>query len=119
MLMLDLIYLFIGFDKDGARKTKYYDIGAQGTFHWWQLLDDKVDKDLKQDQLELYFTGWIGGEVKGVKLGSVTTTSGGFEGGATLGIRYYPKGNNTFAISYEFGRSPLNYGEFGATLKIH
>lgn len=90
------------------------DFGARGNFHWWQLLDDKVEKDLLQDQLDIYATLWLGGEI-----GTGSFNFGrGFDAGFTQGIRWYPKANNRFALFGEFGWTPISYSTIGATIKI-
>lgn len=37
--------------------------GARANFNWWQLLDDKVAKDLKGDVIDLYYTLGFGYEI--------------------------------------------------------
>lgn len=89
--------------------------GAKGTFHWWQLLDDKVDADLKQEQLELYYTLYLGGNLATSR---DFDSDGRFGWGSTLGVRWYPKANNRFALFGEFGASPINFATIGCTIKI-
>lgn len=110
-------YLSVGFDKFGGIKYRYFAVGARGNFHWWQLLDDKVDADLLQDQLELYFTVWMGGYISNSN-SDFYGTKGRFDGGATMGFRWYPKSNGTFAIFTEWGRTPLGWGNVGCTINI-
>lgn len=90
------------------------DFGARGNFHWWQLLDDKVSADLKQNQLDIYATLFLGGDI------FVGTFTGGgrFNGGFSQGIRWYPNANKRFALNAEFGYSPISYATIGATIKI-
>jgi len=110
-------YVAVGFDKFGSAKFRYIAVGARGNFHWWQLLDDKVDADLLQEQLELYVSVYLGGYITSNNIESVKA-SGRFDGGGTFGFRYYPKANNTFGIFTEWGRTPLGWGLVGATFKL-
>lgn len=110
-------YMGIGFDKLGDTKFRYIAVGARGNFHWWQLLDDRVSADLKQEQVELYFTVWMGAYINSSNK-ETFGTRGKFDGGATFGVRYYPKGNPTFAIFNEWGRTALGWGQIGATIKV-
>jgi hypothetical protein len=97
------------------RNATGIDFGARGNFHWWQLLDDKVNADLKQSQLDIYATLWMGGELFVFDSGS---TTGGFDIGFTQGVRWYPKSNKRFALFAEFGYTPISYATIGATIKI-
>ncbi|MCP4124505.1 MAG: hypothetical protein GY751_22400 [Bacteroidetes bacterium] len=110
-------YTSVGFDKYGDIKFRYIAVGARGNFHWWQLLDDKVDADLLQEQLELYVTVYLGGYITSSN-NDFYGTKGQFDGGGTFGFRYYPKANNTFGIFTEWGRTPLGWGLVGATFKL-
>ena len=91
------------------------DFGARGSFHWWQLLDDKVSADLKQSQLDIYATLWMGGELF---VFNGYGNSGSFDIGFTQGVRWYPKSNKRFALFGEFGYTPISYATIGATFKI-
>jgi hypothetical protein len=105
-------YVGMRFYGDGVNA---FGFGARGSFHWWQLLDDKVAADLKQDQLELYYTLYLGGNVVTVRdWGS----DGRFGWGSTLGLRWYPNANNRFALFGEFGASPITFTTIGCTIKV-
>lgn len=86
------------------------DVGGRVNFHWWQLLDDRVNADLKQSQFEFYSTLWMGVEI--------FEKHGGFDAGFTLGARWYPKSNNRFALHGQFGYTPISFSTIGATIKI-
>lgn len=90
------------------------DFGARGNFHWWQLLDDKVNSDLKQDQLELYATLWLGAEIFVFKNGGST---GNFDAGFTQGVRWYPNANNRVALFAELGWTPISFATIGCTIR--
>ena len=96
-------------------KATGIDFGGRGNFHWWQLLDDKVNADLKQSQLDIYATLWVGGEIFDTKNG---TRASGFDVGFTQGLRWYPNSNKRFAIFGEFGYTPIAFANLGATFKI-
>lgn len=85
--------------------------GGRGNFHWWQLLDDKVAADLKQSQLDIYATLFLGYNL--YRAGDYA----GFGFGSTLGLRWYPNSNNRFAIFGEFGRTPIAWSTIGLTIK--
>ena len=104
----------------GGNGYNAFGVGARGNFHWWQLLDDKVAKDLKQDQFEMYFTLWLGASIVNVNTsGSGKANSSGFDGGTSLGLRWYPNANNRFALFSEWGRGPISWGTIGATIKVN
>ncbi|MEZ5009871.1 MAG: hypothetical protein R2753_17105 [Chitinophagales bacterium] len=94
-------------------------VGARSSFHWWQLMDDKVAKDLKQDQFEMYFTIWLGAEILRVKANDEKNNVGGFDAGASLGFRWYPNANERFAFYGEWGRGPISWTTFGATINLN
>jgi hypothetical protein len=106
----------------GDRRNAF-SIGARGNFHWWQLIADNVEKDIKQDQFEMYLTVWLGGTITrfndGPGPGNNGRSEGGFDGGATLGARWYPNANDRVAIFGEWGRGPISWGTVGATIKVN
>lgn len=86
-------------DKNRRDEAVGVDFGGRVNFHWWQLLDDKVDADLKQSQLELYATFWDGYEMYRRSRNDYAR----FDVGFTQGIRWYPNSNKRFALYGEFG----------------
>lgn len=93
--------------------------GARGNFHWWQLLDDKVSKDLKQNQLELYATLWLGYQIyRFDNYNNSRYKASRFGAGFTQGIRWYPKANQRFALYGEFGYTPIAFSTLGCTIRI-
>lgn len=102
----------------GGSGFNAFGVGARGNFHWWQLLDDKVEKDLKQDQFEMYFTLWLGATITQFD-NEGKSNKGGFDGGTSLGLRWYPNANNRFALFGEWGRGPISWGTIGATIKVN
>jgi hypothetical protein len=94
-----------------------FSIGARTSFHWWQLLDNKVEKDLKQDQIDFYLPLWVGVRILSDKRGNSKST--GFDGGLGLGLRWYPNSNERFALFGEWGRGPISWGSVGMTIKLN
>lgn len=86
--------------------------GARGVFHFWQLIDDKVSKDLKSDAIDFYLPMHIG---YGIYTGS-GTSGGDVIWGTGLGIRYYFKDN--MGVSFEFGGMELSYAKIGMAFKL-
>ena len=100
---------YIGY---GARyKIHHIAVGARGSFHWWQLLDDKVSADLKSDKIDFYLP---------VHLGVYMYAGGGvnahFNGGAGLGFRYYFVDN--IGVNLEWGRQEMSYAKIGVQFKL-
>lgn len=89
------------------------DFGARASFHWWQLLDEKVEKDLLRNQIDVYSTLWLGGEIT-----TPVNVGRGFDIGFTQGIRWYPNANNRIALFGEFGWTPISFSTIGASIKI-
>lgn len=102
----------------GGNGVNAFSVGARASFHWWQLLDDKVEADLKQDQLDLYVPLWLGARIVTAGNGNGKAKSSGFDGGFSFGIRWYPKANDRFALFGEWGRGPISWGAVGATIKV-
>jgi hypothetical protein len=105
---------YIGTRFFGDKRTGF-SLGARANFHWWQLLDDKVNADLKQNQLDIYWNVYLGYNFVTNKNDN-RYRSAGF--GSTLGLRWYPKANNRFALFGEFGRSPISWSVLGLTIKV-
>lgn len=86
-----------------------FDFGARGNFHWWQLTDDKVGKDLKADILDLYFSVFVGAELS-------SYYNNRARGGAILGLRWYF--SEPVALMFEFGGPPMGFTTIGVTFKL-
>jgi hypothetical protein len=92
-------------------------VGARGVFHWWQLLDDKVDADLKADKIDFYLPLHLG-----VKMWKWRDDyfddkmSVKFNGGTGLGFRYYftPK----IGMNLEWGWQELSWAKIGVQFKL-
>lgn len=99
-------------------QQKAVDFGGRMNFHWWQLLDDRIRADLKQDQLEIYWTVSFGYEFVLLNSTEGETNQGRLDLGATTGLRWYPNGNDRIAVFTELGYSPISFMLLGATFKL-
>jgi len=91
--------------------------GARGNFHFWQLIDDKVEKDLKADKIDWFYTLALGGYLNRFKSdGGFEDNNGGFTFGSSLGIRYYF--NDHVGISFEYGWCELSWAKIGVPIKF-
>jgi hypothetical protein len=93
--------------------------GARGVFHWWQLLDDKVQKDLKSDKIDFYLPvhlGYYFGTVRfdGEKFNEFS--GNGFNAGSGLGIRYYF--NEKIGLGFEWGWQEMSWSKLGVAIKL-
>ncbi|HNM67149.1 MAG TPA: hypothetical protein PKN16_06635 [Chitinophagales bacterium] len=100
---------YIGY---GARyRLHHLAVGARGSFHWWQLLDDKVSADLKSDKIDIYMPVHLGVYMY---MGGGTTAR--FNGGAGFGFRYYFIDN--IGVNVEFGRQEMSWAKLGFQFKL-
>lgn len=102
---------YVGF---GGRSGVFHiAAGARCSFHWWQLLDDKVGKDLKSDKIDFYLPAYLG-----FNAFKVRDFKGQFNfgGGAGLGFRYYFIEN--MGVNLEFGWMEMSYAKIGVQFKI-
>lgn len=98
--------------------------GARATFHFWQLIDDAVeDTDLLSDKLDVYFTPWLGYNIRSARWqdsGLVQTAAIGWgnrvQGGAQIGVRYFL--NEHIGFFGEWGGTPTAYSNWGMTFKF-
>lgn len=105
-----------------ANFSKYYTqfaVGARGVFHWWQLLDDKIDADLKADKIDFYLPLHLG--VRMVKYKDDVWYDDNklyvnFNAGSGLGFRYYfiP----SIGMNLEWGWQELSWAKIGVQFKI-
>lgn len=86
-----------------------FNFGARGNFHFWQLTDDKVDKDLKADILDLYFSLYFGAEVSNYYKDRARA-------GAMLGLRWYFV--ESVALMFELGGPPVGFTTIGVSFKL-
>ena len=116
-------YVGVGFNVGvGGRAGSLYwgnelnvPVGAFANFHWWQLLDDKVGKDLKSDKLDIYAGLDLGsGAALHIYNKDIYTDALVFVG-PHVGIKYYvsPK----FAIGGELGYGKT-FANFCMTMKL-
>ena len=101
-----------------STNSSAHDIGGKLQFHWWQLLDHKVRKDLKREQFDIYSYVHVGYDIVQFQNPEAGVNQGSLDLGAALGMRWYPKGNNRFALNVELGNTPASYASLGASLKF-
>ena len=112
---------YAGVNFRGNKSTRAV-IGARSSFHFWQLADDRAEKDLKQDQIDFYLTLFLGGDIfteyDGPDNNRIRNRGYVYDAGLNLGLRWYPKANNVFALYTELGYTPISYGVIGAAFKL-
>jgi hypothetical protein len=96
----------------------YTSLGASVNFHFYRLIDDKVDADIFSDQLDIYFginiNGGIG--IRAYKNNNSSDIFGVLSAGPHLGVRWYPKAGNVGMVAeIGYGKS---YASFGAVFKM-
>jgi len=82
--------------------------GGRGSFHFWQLLNDKVSGDLKGDIFDIYGSVYTGAEVSGY-------FNDRFRAGGILGARWFFTPN--ISLTAEFG-GPMSYAMIGMSFKL-
>ncbi len=105
------------FDSD-ARYTGI-GVGARGLFHFWQLIDDKVSKDLKADKLDIYWGLGLGYNLGKLKYNDNVVNDykdNYFTWGSGLGLRYYFV--ERFGVSAEFGYLGNSWLKIGFPIKF-
>lgn len=93
--------------------------GARGVFHWWQLLDDKVQKDLKSDKIDFYLPVHLGYYLGYVSINGENLkgyNGDGFNAGSGLGIRYYF--NEKIGLGFEWGWQEMSWSKLGVAIKL-
>ena len=97
----------------GARnKAHHIAVGARGVFHWWQLLDDKVSKDLKSDKIDFYLPLYMGVHI-GAGYSAINTN---FGMGSGLGLRYYF--TDKIGMNLEWGWMEMSVAKIGVQFKL-
>lgn len=97
-------------------------VGGRASFHFWPLLDENVDADLRSDKLDVYITGWLGYNLRTARYtgpGSdpdLYSWGNRFQGGAQAGIRYFF--NDFIGVFGEVGGTPTSFTNAGVTFKI-
>lgn len=82
--------------------------GGRGSFHFWQLLNDKVSGDLMGDVFDIYVSAYSGAEVSGLRRDR-------FRAGGILGARWFFSPN--ISLTAEFG-GPMSYAMIGMSFKL-
>ena len=110
---------YIGYSIRSTSGASFHRIGfgARGVFHFWNLIDNKVDKDLKSDKIDFYFPVHLGYHIYKFDGGYYWAgKSGQFRVGAGLGIRYYFKDN--FGVNFETGGMEMSWAKIGVNFKF-
>lgn len=103
---------YVGFG--GREGYMVMGVGARGVFHWWQLLDDKVNADLLSDKIDFYFPVHMGVIMDRFK---PYKWHAGFNAGSGLGFRYYFV--DQFGVNLEWGWQEMSWAKFGLTVKLN
>jgi len=106
---------YVGFNNVKVKSTDWsynrVGFGARGVFHFWQLIDDKVQKDLRSESIDWYVPFHLG----------YNFYTGDADGGDVLyglgmGFRYYF--NERIGIGVEFGGMELSPAKLGVAIKL-
>ncbi len=110
----------------GDLKFNRIGFGATGTFHFWQLIDDKASRNLLSDQIDFYLPVHLGYHFISYTLfkdptnpyntHTITSKIGKFRGGVGIGIRYYF--NDLVGIAFETGGMEMSWAKIGVALKF-
>lgn len=86
-------------------------VGARGLFHFYQLIGNKVSKDIKSDQIDIYVHLAIGTDIAtdGFNPGANFRMAGG------VGLRWMP--HPTWGMFTEFG-NPASIWSLGACIRL-
>lgn len=107
---------FVGFNSVRARNADWnygrIGFGARGIFHFWQLIDDKVAKDLKSEKVDFYVPLHLGYNV----YTGDGASGGDFNMGLAIGIKYYF--NPKIGIAFETGGTELSWAKLGVAIKM-
>ena len=111
------VHKYVGIAPNFGIATSFYPgavglhipIGVQGNFHFYQLIADKVKKDIHGDKLDIYAGLNLGGGPD-IVFDRGTAVGGFFYIGPQVGVRYYPKGNVGITAELGYGRTISNFG---------
>lgn len=107
---------FVGFNHVSVRHADWnynrIGFGARGVFHFWQLIDDKAQKDLKSDKVDWYIPLHVG---YNIYTGDFVD-GGDVLWGLGMGIRYYF--NDKIGIAFECGGMELSPAKIGVAIKL-
>ncbi|MDB5227705.1 MAG: hypothetical protein JWN78_1898 [Bacteroidota bacterium] len=92
--------------------------GARVAFHWWQLLDDKLDADLFSSKVDFDVHAHFGAYLVSYKdkIANTKTKAKGFNAGGGIAIRYYFVDH--FGVAIEFGYEETSWAKLGFAIKI-
>ena len=114
------LYYSVGFQTYKVSNIFYlgHAFGARTTFHWWQMLDDKSDKDLFSDKIDFDVHLNVGGFLLSEKnkIDNTKVKTFGVNAGLGLGFKYYFVKN--FGVAIDFGYEETSYAKLGIVVKI-
>lgn len=114
------LYYSVGFQTYKVSNIFYlgHAFGARTTFHWWQMLDDKSDKDLFSDKIDLDLHLHIGGFLLSEKnkIDNTKIKNFGVNAGVGLGFKYYFVKN--FGVAMDFGYEETSFAKLGIVVKF-
>ena len=92
--------------------------GARVALHWWQLLDDKLDKELLSEKLDFDIHGHIGAYFISYKDKTLDTKTKkiGVNAGGGVALRYYFVEH--FGVAIEAGYEEASWAKIGFAIKI-
>lgn len=114
------VYYSVGFQKFKISNISYLGnaFGVRGVFHWWQLMDDKSDKELLSDKIDLDIHFHLGGFLLSEKNKTTDTKirQSGFNAGGGIGLKYYFVKN--FGVAIDAGYEETSWAKLGLVFKI-
>lgn len=114
------LYYAVGFQNFKVSNVFYLGnaFGIRTTYHWWQMLDDKSDKDLFSDKIDMDVHIHAGGFILSEKNKNDNTKikTYGFNAGAGIGFKYYFV--KSFGVAIDFGYEESSYAKLGLVVKI-
>lgn len=92
--------------------------GARTAFHWWQLLDDKLDADLFSNKLDIDVHAHLGAYLLTLNDRAIAYKykTKGFNAGGGIALRYYFVEH--FGVAMEFGYEEASWAKLGFAIKI-
>ncbi len=114
--------VFYGVGFKNYKSTNVYYLGnafgARCGLHWWQLLDDKLDKELLSDKLDFDIHAHIGAYLVSYKDKTLDTKTKkiGVNAGGGIALRYYFVEH--FGVAIEAGYEEASWAKIGFAIKI-
>lgn len=114
------LFYALGFKSYKVNDISYlgHAFGVRTTFHWWQMLDDKSDKELFSDKIDFDIHAHIGGFLisEKNKMDNRKVNKLGVNAGVGFGFKYYFVKN--FGAAIDFGYEEASYAKLGVVAKF-